>query len=42
MEYFLLFALIGLLTVIGLTTVDNEVRETLRVFFLEAANVLGN
>ncbi len=42
MEYFLLFALIGLLTVVGLTTFDTQVRETLRVFFLKAANVLGN
>ena len=41
-EYFILFALIAALTLVGVTHFDQNVRNILEDFFEAAANVLAN
>ncbi len=42
LEYFILFAIVGLLTLAGLTTVDDQVRTRLEGFFRAAANDIAH
>jgi|GEM_PF-5160422 len=41
-EYFILFAVVALLTLAGLTTVDDQVRTRLETFFRAAANDIAH
>ena len=41
-EYFILFAIVALLTLAGLTTVDDQVRTRLQEFFRIAANDIAH
>ncbi len=41
-EYFILFAIVALLTIAGLTTVDDQVRTRLQDFFRVAANDIAH
>ena len=41
-EYFILFAVVALLTLAGLTTVDDQVRTRLQEFFRKAANDIAH
>ena len=41
-EYFILFAVVALLTLAGLTTVDDQVRTRLERFFRAAANDIAH
>ncbi len=41
-EYFILFAVVALLTLAGLTTVDDQVRTGLQNFFRAAANDIAH
>ena len=41
-EYFVLFVVVALLTLAGLTTVDDQVRTRLETFFRAAANDIAH
>jgi len=42
LEYFLVFAVVALLTLIGLTSFDDDIRNALGEFFNAAANKIAN
>jgi len=42
LEYFILFAVVALVTVIGLTTFDDDIRTSLEGFVNAAANKIAN